>query len=329
MKSVRSSNFELLRIFSMMLILVHHQICHGVPSSSSIVFFATDSFAIIGVDLFILISGYFGIRLTWKSFLNLVFICMFYKVVHLCVDTFILGIHHQLYEWGLKPIFVVSRSGGWFVQVYFMLMFISPLLNKALDNLSEKEWKLSLFLLSFISFYLGWALHNYSDGAGYTLMNFVYIYVVGAAIRHYELLSKLEIKWIYVMLLIGIGGTFIGLIINKVRILPISFTAYNSPFVVLTAGAMFCIFCKMRIQKRWINRIAMSVLPVYLLTDGGNLSKLFYQWAGEIANTYSSLDAIGIFVMAAAVLIMFIALFDQIRLLLWSYIVNMFPKYLK
>lgn len=120
---------------------------------------------------------------------------MFYKVVHLCVDTFVLGIHHPLYEWGLKPIFVVSRSGGWFVQVYFMLMFISPILNKRLENLSEKEWKLSLFLLSVISFYLGWALHNYNDGAGYTLMNFVYIYVISAAIKHYEILSKLDTKW--------------------------------------------------------------------------------------------------------------------------------------
>lgn len=207
----RQSNFELLRIFSMMLILVHHQICHGVQSSSSAVFKATDSFAIIGVDLFILISGYFGIKLTWKSFLNLAFICMFYKVVHLCVDTFVLGIQHPLYEWILKPIFVVSRSGGWFVQIYFMLMFISPLLNKALDNLSEKEWRLSLFLLSFISFYLGWALHNYNDDAGYTLMNFVYIYVVGAVIKHYELLKRNNMKWLLGLLLFGTGITFVGM----------------------------------------------------------------------------------------------------------------------
>lgn len=74
---------------------------------------------------------------------------------------------------------ICCQQIGWMVvQVYFMLMFINPILNKRLENLSEKEWKLSLFLLSVISFYLGWALHNYNDGAGYTLMNFVYIYVI-------------------------------------------------------------------------------------------------------------------------------------------------------
>lgn len=321
----RQSNFELLRIFSMMLILVHHQICHGVLSSSSAVFKATDSFAIIGVDLFILISGYFGIKLTWKSFLNLAFICMFYKVVHLCVDTFVLGIQHPLYEWILKPIFVVSRSGGWFVQVYFMLMFISPLLNKALENISEKEWKLSLFLLSFISFYLGWALHNYNDGAGYTLMNFVYIYVVGAAIKHYELLSKLGTKCLLGMLFVGWGITFAGMTLRMTMDLPMSFTAYNSPFVVLTACATFCLFGKLHIQKIWINKIAMSVLPVYLLTDGGNLGKLFYQWAGGFADVYPPHYAINIFIAVAVGVIVFIALFDQIRLWLWSHITDMSP----
>ncbi len=329
MECKRQSNFELLRIFSMMLILVHHQICHGIPSSSSIVFLATDSFAIIGVDLFLLISGFFRIKLTWKSFLNLVFICMFYKVVHICVDTFIFGIHHPLYEWALKPIFVVSRSGGWFVQIYFMLMFISPLLNKALDNLSEKEWRLSLFLLSFISFYLGWALHNYNDDAGYTLMNFVYIYVVGAVIKHYELLKRNNMKWLLGLLLFGTGITFVGMILKATINFPMSFTAYNSPFVVLTACAVFCLFGKLRIQKSWINKVAMSVLPVYLLTDGGNLSKLFYQWAGGIADVYPSHYAIIIFIAVAVGLIVFIALFDQIRLRIWLYLTNIFPKNLR
>lgn len=108
-----------------------------------------------------------------------------------------------------------------------------------------------------------------------------------------------------------------------------SFTAYNSPFVVLTACAVFCLFGKLRIQKSWINKVAMSVLPVYLLTDGGNLSKLFYQWAGGIADVYPSHYAIIIFIVVAVGLIVFIALFDQIRLRIWLYLTNIFPKNLR
>lgn len=73
----------------------------------------------------------------------------------------------------------------------------------------------------------------------------------------------------------------------------------------------------------------MSVLPVYLLSDSGNLSKLFYQWSGEIANTYSPWNSIGIFIVTAIVLIISISLIDQIRLWFWLQITKTFLKYLK
>ena len=320
-KSHRQSNFELLRIFSMLLILLHHFICHGMQAKVAppnlMVF--VDSFAIIGVNLFLLISGYFKIRLSWKSFFNLVFICMFCKIVHLCIDTFILGISHPMYEWVLKPIFVVSRSGGWFVQVYFMLMFISPLLNKAIDNLSEKEWKQSLSLLCVISFYLGWILHNYDDSAGYTLLNFAFVYVIGAAIHHYHFMEKAKPWQIVLALVIGVTATFGGNILVATHDnLRLGFMAYNSPFVLLTACGVFCMFGKLKIQSKWINRIAMSVLSVYLLTDGGNLSKALYGMMGEIAARNSAIMTLLLFVGIAVGIIVLVTCLDQVRQLIYN-----------
>lgn len=312
----RLSTFELLRILSMFLILVHHFICHGIKTKISHLdlLMVVDSFAIIGVNLFLLISGYFKIRLSWKSFFNLVFICMFCKIIHLCADSFVLGISHPLYEWILKPIFVISRSGGWFVQVYFMLMFISPMLNKAIDNLSEKEWRLSLALLSFISFYLGWILHNYNDASGYTLMNFVFIYVIGAAIRHYNLAMRVKTWQMLFAILLGVVATFVGSkFVAAYENLNIDFTAYNAPFVILTACSTFCLFCKMKFQNKWINKVAVSMLTVYLLTDGGNMSKVLYGWAGQVAQYFSEGVVMLIFSIMAVLIILSISCLDQIR----------------
>lgn len=286
-----------------------------------------DSFAIIGVNLFLLISGYFKIRLSWKSFLNLVFICMFCKVVHLCTDTFVLGISHPLYEWILKPIFVISRSGGWFVQVYFMLMFISPLLNKAIDNLSEKEWKLSLALLSFISFYLGWILHNYNDAAGYTLMNFVFIYVIGAAIRHYNLSMRVKTWQMLFAIILGVVVTFVGSkFVAAHENLKLVFTAYNSPFVILTACAVFCIFSKIKLQNKWINKVAVSMLTVYLLTDGGHLSKVLYGWAGLVAQNFSEGIVLLLFLIMAVLIILVVSCLDQIRQFIFKRIFRLYEN---
>ena len=278
-----------------------------------------DAFAIIGVNLFLLISGYFKIRLTWKSFLNLVFICMFCKVVHLCADTFALGISHPLYEWLLKPIFVVSRSGGWFVQIYFMLMFVSPLLNKAIENLTEKEWKLSLALLCVISFYLGWILHNYNDSAGYTLMNFVFVYVIGAALRHFHMVENTG-KWqMLLLLVVGVAVTFAGRrMVEAHENLHLGFTAYNSPFVILTACAVFCLFGKLKLQNKWVNKLAASMLTVYLLTDGGNLSKALYGAMGDVAARNSAVMTLLLFVVTAAVIIVLVACLDQVRQMIYK-----------
>ena len=79
-----------------------------------------------------LISGYFGIRLTWKSFFNFMWIFAFYKICHLFIDTVIFGVNHTIYEWLLKPISGVVSGGGWFVDVYILLMLVSPLLNRLL-----------------------------------------------------------------------------------------------------------------------------------------------------------------------------------------------------
>lgn len=193
-------------------------------------------------------------------------------------------------------------------------MFVSPLLNKAIENLSEKEWKLSLELLSVISFYLGWILHNYNDSAGYTLMNFVFVYIVGAAIRHFHLVEKTK-KWQMVLLLI-VGGavTFAGSkFVAAHENLHLGFTAYNSPFVILTACAVFCLFGKLQIQNRWVNKLAASMLTVYLLTDGGNLSKTLYGAMGDIATRNSASMTLLLFVASAAVITVLVACLDQVR----------------
>ena len=318
----------------MVLILVHHFICHGALTSEKMIgggditFSFIDSYSIIGVNLFLLISGYFGIKLSFRSFFYLVFICFFYKLVHLSADTFLLGISHPVYEWLMKPIFVVSHSGGWFVQVYFMLMFVSPMLNKALENMSQKEWLLSLVLLSVIVFYLGWCLHRYNDGAGYTLLNFIFVYFLGATIKRFNLPSRVPTWGLPLMFLVSSLITFMIYLVSKQISLPVAAMAYNSPFVILSACSFFCLFSKLKIQSSVINKIALSVLPVYLLTDGGNLSKVLYNWAVGVSLDFSMGITLLIYLVVAMFLILVVSIIDQLRLFGYKCLARLFLRYL-
>lgn len=87
----RQSNMELLRIIAMFFILVLHAnyLSLGYPSLDAIISGSfgdlfrvfMQSVAIIAVNLFVLLSGYFRIQVKKKSVLNFLYYCFFYAVV--------------------------------------------------------------------------------------------------------------------------------------------------------------------------------------------------------------------------------------------------------
>ncbi len=182
---VRRSNIELLRIVAMLMIVIHHIIVHGiypcVNDGTPLFLRILDSFVIYGVNIFVLISGYFGIRLTWKSFFNLMLVIGFYKIFNLCIDTFMLGYEHSVFEWVAKPLSGPVSGGGWFVDVYVLLMLISPLLNKMLHALSKKEHLSGLLILLLLDTGYGFLLGKHFDSSGYGLLHFIVLYYIGMA----------------------------------------------------------------------------------------------------------------------------------------------------
>ena len=80
---VRQSNMELLRIVAMFMILVYHTVYYvfykyrgDTPAFASMM-----TVLHIGVPLFVLISGYFGIKPTIRGFLKLYLTLLFYNLL--------------------------------------------------------------------------------------------------------------------------------------------------------------------------------------------------------------------------------------------------------
>lgn len=109
--TARASNFELLRILAMLLILVLHanflafrfptnEAIHSQPLTSLGQVWS-EALAIVGVNVFILISGYFGIKARVKGIVSLLFQAFFYTV----------GVYSTLVLLGLEP-FSLSEFMG-------------------------------------------------------------------------------------------------------------------------------------------------------------------------------------------------------------------------
>lgn len=192
-KKERISSIELLRIISMLLVLVIHanQWTEKIPmlnlrenpvSSSATIFLQTLS--CVCVNVFVLISGWFGIRFSYRGMLKFVFQCLF----------FLCGIYSVMVCLHLRDFNVEGIMGcffllkwNWFIKVYLLLYIISPVLNRFLDNTNKKE--LERILLLFFAFQTLYGF--FTDAAqffvwGLSLTSFVGLYLLAQYIKRYH-----------------------------------------------------------------------------------------------------------------------------------------------
>ncbi|WP_281696183.1 acyltransferase [Bacteroides clarus] len=320
----RKSNIELLRIIAMVMIVIYHVIIHGIApteilSKTTLPILYTP--VIFGVNLFILISGYFSIKLSWKSFLSLMWIIAFYKLFHLCIDTFILQIEHTIFEWIVKPFSGPISGGGWFIDIYVLLMLTTPLLNKLLSVLNRREYQIGLGILLLFDVGYGFFLNKHFDTFGYSLLHFILLYYIGYGLQNIKKTKPI----------ISVGGalfilsiTLIFYILLKDTQLGVKLvTSYSSPCILTGSVCIFLFFANLSIYYNpIINFIASSMLAIYLIHEGGNVSYLYYS---QISIWFKELP-VNEFIIHTFILIIalftFAILIDQPRKWIWKLLLN-------
>ena len=131
----RLSSFEAVRIVAILMVLVVHCVrnkfevtdphtlaieCGWLSWEECVM----ASFGILGVNLFILISGWFGIRLSARGVFGIFFVIIFYRL--LIGIAFLSAGAASAKEFLL---FIVPTYLDWFSGAYVLLMFISPMIN--------------------------------------------------------------------------------------------------------------------------------------------------------------------------------------------------------
>lgn len=262
MNDTRSSNFELIRIIAMFLIVIGHILGHGFKNNLSIAE-SIYPFTVIGVNLFVFITGYFGINFKWKSLINLIGITIFYSFL-----SFICSI--LLFNETILPIKVInlflpiSHNGYyWFISAYIFLYLLSPIFTIALRRLTDKQLIVLIIILTYINCGSGWLFNNSINLNGYNTMQFIYIYILGYSLSKFKVPYKLkQYHWIIIYLTF----TIINPIIFETH--PSKILRYNNPLVIIAAISLLSFICSYSFKSKSINFIASCTLPIYLLQDG-------------------------------------------------------------
>ena len=255
-----------------------------------------ESTAIIGVNSFTLISGWFGIRFKLRGVCSYLFQCLFYAVV---VATVALAAGWIGWGQWWERWLILTHTDLWYVPAYFSLMLLAPFVNAGFERMSRRQATLLTILFLLFNVWGGWWWGGRFNPNGYTVMQLLLVYMIGRWLAlHGAAIAGLGrpsacglgtvlrmwrsrgwrpsacglgtvLRWCRsggwrLWLMVYAGAT--ALIMGCAWLLPpVKAYAYNSPAVLLSTVALFMVFRNLEIRSRWINRMSESAFAVYLL----------------------------------------------------------------
>lgn len=332
----RSSNFELLRLLLMFLIVLHHGIIFGIGlgnfsstlnekllvGEDTIPYYAViNALCIVGVNCFVLLSGFFAIKPNVEKFKLLVFQILFYTLFLTAVPQLIIGNYSNFFN----SLRIFSNSGYWFFVDYMILMILAPVLNLSFLYLNKRENRIIMYLLLFVSIYLGFFFEHPVNKNGYTVFQFITLYHVGRYLQTYDVTwSKIKCIILY-----SVPCVITGLLMNYyITSGNIDFAwhtmHYNSPLIILASISLLLLFKNVKLKSRFINNIAKSSFSIYLIQNSAVVSTLYYGIIKKIISIgYNDIILIVVTLAVLSIIIIMISIIlDQLRLRVYNVLNN-------
>ncbi len=324
----RLSNIELLRIVAMFFVLVRHANFYalGMPTpieaqanpSQTFLMSFLEIFAGVGVNVFVLISGYFGIRGNNKGLFKFIYQCLFFScgIYLLLLSTGIINISFL----GLAECFYL-RKINWFPKAYLCLYILSPILNSFVEHSSERQ--LRVVLINYFIFQTIFGCISDSTtfiSFGYSTVSFIGLYLLARYVRLYSneifRLSKNIDFCIYCLISLMLSYLAYEAISHGALSVFYRINAYCNPLVIMSSLCLFLCFSKINIKSRGINKIAASSFAVYLLHSNPNVIERFYIYIiQELSKLWGGIFYIFIFLIGVYILAIMI---DQMRIFSWN-----------
>lgn len=243
MMKKRDLGIEVLRCMLMLGVCLVHTLAAGIDVTERFSSLAWMR-GLVGcsVDGFVFISGYYGIRFSWKKILMLYAVAIFYSTI----------------TGDPKAV----AGGFWFLHAYAALTVIAPILNVSgglpfLALIFGYGWVANLVHVRPFHLPLANLLGSH------TWITLVGVYVAARMYRERELEKKLTMKacLLAIPTLAALNGVQYGYL-----------GGYNSPFCLGLAVAVFTVFKKFRFDADRFQRLAVcvtwvvpSLFPIYII----------------------------------------------------------------
>lgn len=296
-ESKRNTNIEILRIVSMLMIVAHHYVYYGVMQNydsgiahlsyqqgsviNKIIAQLLMPGGIVGVGLFFLIMGYFGIQSNNINIKQIVKDTLFYSILGLFIYIAcgICGLFdlYNLKDSILSCVNPVANSTYWFISVYIIISMMKPVLNNAISAIGG-GYKTLYFIIILLVYY---SFVRYNAAVYLGIINGLVFYIFGALIKKNEemLCQKKRSQYLF----FGLIGWILYVLFNNISWLNVHsldglFSIVGICFfgtVSIIGLSLFFLSGKKYINTK-INILASTTFSVYLIHEHPLVRRLLW-----------------------------------------------------
>lgn len=275
----RYYQIDLLKIFSMILIIILHILGQGGVLNHSqglnhYLGLFLQIIALPSVNCFGLISGYLGYTDLDKPF-------NFSKYLSLWLQVFTYSFTITLLAFILNPklidfkllifsLFPVLTKNYWYFSAYTVLFLFMPYINKTIRKCDEKEAKKIIigifFIFSLFSLFT-MKFDPFTLNKGYSFLWLFFLYIIGALFKKYSMLEKIKLSTYLYMYIISIILTLINVVMTN-NVFKGILTFYNSFTILLMAIVMLGLCLKLNFKSfviKIINFFHPTTFGIYIL----------------------------------------------------------------
>ncbi len=338
-KEGRNYGIDALKIISMFMVLILHILGAGgildATKENSLNYhigWFMEVGAYCAVNLFALTTGYLMVGRKWRigRIIDLWLQVVFYSAG----ITLIFGIINPSYvsaKFLLKSFFPVFFKLWWYFTAYFGLFFFIPFLNKLMEILTKRQTFILTCVLIILFSIIDTARPGgiFSTENGYSLVWLIALYILGGAIKKYNLGNNTKKRW-FALLYIGslLAGWLSRIIIGYLstiifgeRMYENVFISYTSPITLLMAVGLLLFFVKARFPE-CINKIVEFISPlsfaVYIIHQQRFfLAEFFVEKFAYLANK-NAFVLVGTVLAAASIVFGFCIAVEWLRVFLFK-----------
>ena len=288
----RQSNYELLKIIAMVLIVICHSTIRYIDDTNPAFYNPIDNngiqsllmmlfgvFGNIGNCIFVICSSYFLVesdRIKWQKVFAMLLDTWILSFIGAIIAVFMKVGFGDMVFW-IRTLAPITGRANWFVGCYILLYIIHPVLNRTIYDMNKHQLLMTTLCLIVMYSVIATIASPVDENAYYytELVGFILIYFITACFKICQNNFSKSFTKSLIIFLVSLSILVASLYLSKVLAAKYQivketyglFFKMNNPIIIALSMSLFNLLSMLKIKSKTINAISSVTLIIYLIHE--------------------------------------------------------------